>query len=333
MPVYHKIAGMTVAGINFYERFSFYFGRFPCMLHKNKVSNRMNTITPGSRLLFVINPGSGNSETDYPSVIREFFSERPDFTITSYQLGESEDDCGRLQDLIAWEKPDKVIATGGDGTIKMVAELLLGTDMPMGILPAGSANGMAKELEIPTEPGAALEKILQGETKRIHLLRVNKELCIHLSDVGFNAALVKTFDRMGQRGMWGYIKAGWRVLWRHAPMTAMFRFDGRSVQRDAVMIVLANATSYGTGLRINPEGRLDDELFEIVIVKKISLKELLKMAFLNIAFDPAKTEVFQTTGIEIKARKKVHFQVDGEYIGKVSHVKAELLPSAISVIC
>lgn len=291
----------------------------------------MNTITPGIKLLFVINPGSGNNTVDYEAEIDHFFEKLPSVHVRKYILKEPVD-CEQLRREIQTAQPDKVIATGGDGTIKLVAEILLNTRIPLGILPAGSANGMAKELHIPADPEAALHLIMEGTPKRIHLVKVNEELCVHLSDIGFNAAVVRTFDSLQHRGMWGYIKATWHVLWHHSRMRAVFSINNRTVERKAVMIVIANATSYGTGIRINPEGKLDDDLFEVVVVRKISLTELFKMGFLKRPFNPKKTEVFQTRSLQIRSRKKAHFQVDGEYLGKVSEVKAELLPDAISVI-
>ena len=115
-------------------------------------------------------------------------------------------------------------------------------------------------------------------------------------------------------------------------MKAVFSIDDQVVEREAVMIVMANATSYGTGIRINPEGRLDDNLFEVIIIKKISLIELLKMGFTRLPFNPRKTELYQTSSLLVRSRKKVHFQVDGEYLGKVNEVRAELLPKAATLI-
>lgn len=291
----------------------------------------MPTTTSGSKLLFVINPGSGNNDIDFEDLIDQFAAKHREIRVGKHML-DNPADCEALKAAVLAYDPDKVIAVGGDGTIKLVAEQLMGSGIPIGILPAGSANGMAKELGIPTDPEQALDLILTGNPHKIHLLKVNNELCIHLSDIGFNAYVVKTFDNLPHRGMFGYIKAAWHVLWRHYRMKAVFSIDDQVVEREAVMIVMANATSYGTGIRINPEGRLDDNLFEVIIIKKISLIELLKMGFTRLPFNPRKTELYQTSSLLVRSRKKVHFQVDGEYLGKVNEVRAELLPKAATLI-
>src|SRR4051812_43107650 len=98
-------------------------------------------------LLFVINPVSGDRQKkDHEASIKNYF-ENPEHKVNFFFLN-GKNDVERLEKCIGELKPEKVIAVGGDGTISMVAKRLLGTDMQLGILPAGSANGMARELNI-----------------------------------------------------------------------------------------------------------------------------------------------------------------------------------------
>ena len=281
-------------------------------------------------LLFIINSAAGNNKTDWEKTILQYFENKP-FTIIIYQLSNP---CtpGHVQEQIKKHTPDMVIAVGGDGTLKLVTESVLNSDLPVGVLPAGSANGMAKELGIPTDAEKALEIITQGNIKKIDLIRINKELCIHLSDIGFNAFVVKTFETFNKRGMWSYIKAAFRVLFRHRHMEVTIAGDKQIVKRKAAMVVIANATQYGTGAVINPNGKLDDGLFEIIVIKKISFSEIIKMMITHKDFDPRKTELFTTSGVDMRSKHHVHFQVDGEYLGKIYSLKAECLPGALQVI-
>lgn len=107
--------------------------------------------------------------------------------------------------------------------------------------------------------------------KLIDLIRINDQLCIYLGDIGFNAFVVKTFETFDARGMWGYIKAAWKVLWRNRCMQVSISTDNESVRRDAAMEVLANASKYGTGAVVDPEGSLDDGLFEVIVMKRVAL--------------------------------------------------------------
>lgn len=281
-------------------------------------------------LLFIINPGSGKNTVDWPGEINSFFT-GSSHTIELFELPES-CDPSLIRKKIRESKAGRVIAVGGDGTVKLVAEFLVHSEKALGILPAGSANGLAKELGISTDPTEALQQCLSPHIKKIHLVKINDELCIHLSDIGFNAFVVKTFESQKGRGMWGYIKAAWKVLWRHPHMDIKIQSANEHIERKAAMVVIANATRYGSGAVINPLGRLDDDLFEVVIVKKVSFTEIFKMMVTHRPFDENKTEVFQTRSVAIRSRRKAHFQVDGEYLGKLAGISASIIPGALNVV-
>lgn len=282
------------------------------------------------KILFIINPGSGSHNTNLKKEIANYFNDKE----SEVELFELPSDCSldKIKNKIETSAADRVVAVGGDGTLKLVAECLLHTNIPIGIIPAGSANGMAKELGIPTEIEAALELIETGKLQKIHVIEINGEICIHLSDLGFNAYLVKKFDTLSERGMWGYAKATWHALWNHKRMDVELNIKGKTITSKAAMVALANATMYGSGLKINPDGKLDDELFEIILVKDYSYLEILKIWITRLPFNPKKIEVFQTSEVKIESKHKAHFQVDGEYIGKINSLSAKILPAAITVI-
>lgn len=284
------------------------------------------------RLLFVINPVSGGKKkADPETFIKNYFQDRPE-DVSFFQLNGPQHS---LTAAIKKTAPDRVIAVGGDGTVKMVAEELLHKDIPMGILPTGSANGMAAELCIPADWEQVLALIcneLPSTVKNIDLIRVNKDICIHLSDVGLNALLVKNFEQRGIRGKLGYALSSFKTLWQSKRLAVHIENKNLSLVRYAHMIVLANARMYGTGACINPDGNLSDGLFEVVILRRLSIPELLKMWFRHRPFDPTKIEVLQASQVTINTRKRAHFQIDGEYMGKVRQVTAAILPRALKVI-
>lgn len=282
------------------------------------------------KLLFVINPGSGSNTTDWSTLITNYFTELP-HTIDLFELTKN---CNieTIKERIRLFKPHRVIAVGGDGTVKLVAECLMKKKTRIGILPAGSANGLAKELGIPLDPPLALEIIIGEHFKKIHVTEVNDHLCIHLSDIGLNANMIKEFETQSVRGMWGYLRASIKVLWSNPKMDITIRIDNKLIKIKAEMIVIANATKYGSGVVINPIGSLEDELFEVIAIKQISLYEILKMTLLGRPQNEQKTEIFQTDSFIMRSRKKVHFQVDGEYLGKVKEVKATIVREALEII-
>jgi YegS/Rv2252/BmrU family lipid kinase len=282
------------------------------------------------KILFVINAASGNNSTDWTSEITKYFA-ATSYTIDFYHLTNNCNISTIKQQIKAFS-PYCVVAVGGDGTIKLVAECLMKTKIFLGILPAGSANGLAKELGISDIPTKALNILTQGYSKKIHITAINEQLCIHLSDIGLNAYAMKEFENQPMRGWWGYLLAALKVLWQNPLMEITIKIDEKSVKMKAEMIVIANATKYGNGVVINPIGKLDDKFFEVIVIKKISFYEIFKMISSYSSYNKDKTEIFQTNALSMKSRRKVHFQIDGEYLGKVKEVNATIVPNALQVI-
>jgi lipid kinase, YegS/Rv2252/BmrU family len=285
----------------------------------------------GLKLLFVINPVSGGKEkNDWEATIRNYFRESI-HSIEFYIIQKNHDKTS-IQHYVDTLKPDRVIAVGGDGTVKLVAEILKGKEAILGILPAGSANGMAKELNIPEEIEKALPIAIESTGKNIDLLQVNDDqICIHLSDIGLNALLLKYFEKSKIRGMIGYSLALFKVLGGKQKFEATIKTDKETVKRKAFMIVIANAGSYGTGAVINPESNLYDGKFEVVVIRQLHLYELFKMLITHKPFDPDCVEIFPATSLEITTVRKAYFQVDGEFLGKISSIKVKMLHHALRV--
>jgi diacylglycerol kinase (ATP) len=284
------------------------------------------------KILFVINPVSGGKEKhDWEAAIRNFFREK-NHVIEFYLLTGANDKIS-IQHHIDRIQPDRVIAVGGDGTVTMLAGLLKETSIALGILPAGSANGMARELKIPLQTEEALTVIADGPCKKLDLIKINEEqICFHLSDIGLNALLIKYFEGSKKRGMWGYAKSIFKVLWKKALMHVSIKTDSEEIKRKAFMVVIANAQTYGTGAIINPDGKLNDGQFEIIVIRKLNVIELLKMLITHKPFHPNRIEVFQTKTVEMNLKRKACFQVDGEFLGKEICVKARVLPQVLNVV-
>ncbi|MBC9933481.1 diacylglycerol/lipid kinase family protein [Chitinophaga qingshengii] len=286
------------------------------------------------RLLFVINPASGAARKVAPQeVVQRFLAYHAGVMGELLLLtGHPADDDARLRQLLQQGGWNGVVAAGGDGTVKMVATCLLHTDIPLGILPAGSANGMARDLCIPESWEAALDLVLQAHVRKIDVIQINgREISIHLSDIGLNALLVKYFQQSGVRGMAGYARMVVKTFWYRQRFAVEIDNGADQVKREAFMIVLANAGKYGTGACINPVSDLSDGIFEVVLIKQLSLLETLKMLFIRRPFNPHKTEIIRARKVYIHTPKKAEFQIDGEYMGKVTTVAAEIIPRSLAV--
>lgn len=284
------------------------------------------------KILFIMNPVSGGrSKNNWETAIRDFFRESPHNCEIYNTSGQNDQESIKYW-IENWQ-PDRVVAVGGDGTVKTAAEALIHTGIPLCIFPAGSANGMAREVRMPAGTEDCFRVMLEGAARPIDVIWINdKTLCIHLSDIGLNAQLVKYFEENDVRGKIGYAKEVLRVLWRRRLIRVSITKDNATISRSAFMVVLANASVYGTGAKINPIGDLQDGLFEVIILRKLSVTELLKMLFLNKPFNPNKTEMLQAERVTVEVSNKAYFQVDGEYLGKTRRITAKSERGALMLV-
>lgn len=284
------------------------------------------------KILFVLNPVSGGKKKiNWETAIRNYFKTL-NHTIEIYLL-KDKDDTGSIKYWIEKLQITRIVAVGGDGTVSLIARQLFGTNLIMGILPAGSANGMAKELGIPETPAQALDIIVNGKVKCCDIIKINdNDFSLHLSDFGMNARLIKYFEDSRLRGMWGYARMVIKVLWRKKLLSAQIVTDDTNFSTNAYMVVIANASKYGTGALVNPEGNLCDGKFEVVIFRTFPVWELFKMLLSYKKFNPKKVEVFQTKNAAITLKRKTHFQVDGEYKGKIDKAIATIIPAQLNLL-
>jgi diacylglycerol kinase (ATP) len=287
------------------------------------------------KVLFVINPVAGGTDhTDNIATLRELTA-RYGFS-SEWLLTNGKHDEQNLRRSIRTFNPDRVIAGGGDGTLRMVAQHLIGYHLPMGILPLGSANGLATALEIPNDPVAALEKIYASTKVRVmDMLRFNDEhFCIHVADVGVNALIVKKYQESDERGMIGYAKNLLSSIQESPPLKIIVRTPDGITTKEGYMMAFANANKYGTGVHIS-EGSVSDGKFEICNVEKIALDSAIKagLTILNVFIDKNMfSDVISCTEAEVEIDQPIHFQIDGEYMGMTDHIRIEIVPSCIRLL-
>ena len=287
---------------------------------------------PVLTILFILNPTTGSEKkVNIENQVKNYFKDLPH--IIHFYILTGKDDTGSINYWIEKLQVTRVAAAGGDGTINFVAKHLLGSSLALGIIPTGSANGMAKELNIPDTLEEALHIIINGKIKNCDVIKINEDsISIHLSDLGLNARLIKYFDENALRGMYGYARMLVKVLWYKKLMSAHIVTDDKDINTNAYMIVLANASKYGTGAVINPGGDTTDGFFEIAIVRRVSLLNIIRMFFKNASLYPKHVEILKTKKAVITTKQKTHFQVDGEYKGKMQKVTAEIMTSKLNIL-
>jgi YegS/Rv2252/BmrU family lipid kinase len=201
-----------------------------------------------------------------------------------------------------------VVAWGGDGTINEAASVLAHTRTVLGIVPAGSGNGLASDLGVPFDPAAALTIAATGRTTEIDAGQVNDCLFFNIAGVGIDAVVAARFAERGlrRRGPLAYAQLSTIELMRYKSQTYTLTIDGQMYEHRAMLVAIANGRQYGNRLLIAPGARLDDGRLEVVIVEPHSL---LKIAW-------RLPSLFRGTlrrgwGIDMRSARRMRVQADG----------------------
>lgn len=213
-----------------------------------------------------------------------------------------------------------------------MAQAVYGQDVILGIIPAGSANGLSVDFGLSGSVDQAVETAFGDHTLCIDAVSINGDISLHLSDIGLNALLVKNYENSETRGKLGYAREMLKTLSEHENFQVRIKTKDQVIETDALIVIIANAQKYGTGVTINPAGDMSDGFFELVIAKKLDFIETAKILAGNTDFNPEIMQVISVESAEIECLdKEAHFQIDGEYKGLVKNLEAHILKSYIKV--
>ena len=281
--------------------------------------------------ILVVNPVSGALDKSEFIDATIDFARTKDLKLHLYTTS-GENDIENLRLLYTHHKPERIIVAGGDGTIKMVTEAMENEDVILGILPAGSANGLAADLNLSSVFEENLEIAFGDHFMDIDIVSINNEKSIHLSDLGLNAELIRNYENSSIRGKLGYaLQALTTLIDLEEPFTATIQANNQTLVCDARMIVIANSKKYGSGIVINPNGIMNDGKFELIILKNLDLIVLLKIITGNMPIYSEDVEIISTDQATITTSVPVNFQMDGEYYGYKSQLDIAILSKKMRV--
>lgn len=175
---------------------------------------------------------------------------------------------------------DTVAAAGGDGTVRSVAQALIGSKLRLGVIPVGTANNIARSLKIPFENQAALETMALGRERRIDIGRVDGDYFMEGAGVGLFADAIEAIGGSELRPyqMLRIMRLLGPLWWNPNVRSLRLTLDGAEQSQQALMVAIANTPYLGEGIPIAPEAKLDDGLFDIVIIGAMTRWELLTFA-------------------------------------------------------
>lgn len=232
------------------------------------------------------------------------------------------------------EEVDRVVIAGGDGSLSAAAEPLLQSGLPLGVLPLGTANDLARTLGLPLDPEQAARVIAAGRTRNIDLGRVNGHCFFNAAHIGLGVAVT---DRLSRevKGRWGVLSYGRSVFdaFRASrPFRAEIICDGQRNRLETIQLGIGNGRFYGGGMLIAEDAAIDDRQLDIYSLSAQSIWRLAKLV-------PAlRGGVHQRRGvwsaraaqIEVHTRRPRSVVADGELITRTP-ARFEVVPEALAV--
>ncbi len=190
-----------------------------------------------------------------------------------------------------------VVVAGGDGSISSAAAALRHTGVRFGILPRGSGNGLAFAAGIPKNLSRALDIVYDGYDDMVDGLLVNGQFSCMLSGIGFDAEVAHAFAREKTRGLFTYIRVAAAHFFGAKSYPFTLTVDNRRIETEAYFISIANANQFGNQFTIAPKAKLNDGLFDVVVVQKMNKLQVLIAVMHQLRYGDVRERMFRKQGI------------------------------------
>jgi len=282
---------------------------------------------------FIVNPISGVGKKNIiPGLIEEHLDHDMfdyDIAFTEYKLH-----AKTLAEQSSKEGIDIVCAVGGDGSVHEVGTALIGTKTKLAILPAGSGNGLARHLKIPTNIKDAILCINESESIAMDTVLVNDKSFLGVGGYGFDAIVAKKFDTHHRRGLWGYIQLIIREFFKYNPVNASIDIDGKVKTLPVVLLTVANSSQFGNGFTISPKSDVTDGELELVVLKPFTIWSAPSIVyrFFRKKSDKSRySEIIPFKTAKLKLSKKIaHY--DGEPVDVKDEINVSVVPKSLNIL-
>jgi diacylglycerol kinase (ATP) len=285
----------------------------------------INPVSGGAR------PGAAQARAAAAAAILERLGETAEVSITE-RRGHAHD----LTQAAVARGARLVIAWGGDGTINEVASALAFGEVPLGIVPAGSGNGLAAELGVDLRPELAIASAVRATPSRIDMGALGGRLFINLAGIGIDAHVASQFNLPANvgRGFLNYLRLGVGALVNYVPAWYTITTADLRLSVRAVLVVVANSVQYGNGAKIAPGARLDDGELDLVVVEerwRIATVCRTPRLFTGSLARAGGCSIRRIREATIECAEPMIFHVDGEPIVGSTRLDARAHPGALRI--
>jgi YegS/Rv2252/BmrU family lipid kinase len=267
------------------------------------------------RALLIVNTKSRSGESQCEMAVER---------LKSHGIEPVHVECKRREDLspiiVRYAKDvDCAVVGGGDGTLNAAAFGVIEAGLPLGILPLGTANDLARTLEIPPDLDAAAQIIADGRTRKIDLGIVNGEPFFNVASLGLSAELAQQLTRDIKRryGRLGYAIVAMKVLAQARPFSATIHSETESVRVKTLQIAVGNGRFYGGGNAVEQDAAIDDQHLDLY---SLELQQAWKLALMARSFRHGRhgawreVRAVRAQEFDIRTRKPKPINADGEIV-------------------
>ena len=285
------------------------------------------------KILFIINPIAGTkSKKEIPVLINSCL----DGSLFDVSISETQY-AGHgvaLAKQAVVQGCDIVVAVGGDGTVNEIAQGLLHTETALAILPMGSGNGLARHLQIPMDLKKALTAFNKYQVSKMDTGKINGQLFLCTSGLGFDAEISHQFAQQKSRGFYTYAKVASKSLFSYPSKEWRITVDGNDLKTEGILFTVANANQFGNNVFIAPKALLQDGLLDLCVLKKVSLINIplvLKDLFTKNIHQSRFYTLKQSKKVVVYNNGQMKAHVDGEPILVNGDVTFEVLEKSLKI--
>lgn len=291
-------------------------------------------------ILYFINPISGTKNKAAVLQLLEIETKEQGFNY-SIEHTNAAGDYSYLKEKIATQGITDVVVCGGDGTVNQVAKAMQGGEVPVGIVPMGSGNGLAFAAKIPKQAAGALQTIFNGRSIWVDAFTINDSFSCMLCGLGFDAKVAHDFAKQSKRGLWTYAKETLRNFFGANGYEFSITANGTTFESNAYFISIANSNQFGNEFTIAPKASLNDGLLDIVIVPKINKLKLVFAVLHQIRMGKVNNDkiggnniiYLQTDKVVIENPERAPLHIDGDPAVTSSRFEIKVLPNAFKLLC
>ena len=228
-----------------------------------------------------------------------------------------------------------IIAGGGDGTINEIGSVVVDTNIPIGILPLGSGNGLARHLKIKNNISQLVKSINGWRFHEVDVFSINDKLFFNVAGIGFDAFISKKFENKKQRGFLGYFVEILKEFNRYKEKRYEINIDGKVYREKSFFITFANSSQFGNEAKIAPFASINDGLVDVCIARKFPLFLIFYYGFLlriGKINSSKKIKIIKGSHVLVNREEDGPVHVDGEPLTMGKQIELKLFPKKLQVL-